>query len=766
MNNTTKTFLVILLLLVIAAGAYFFLGEEINTSRESSPQSDSSQQVDSKPSVEEQLSDRADTFSVSGEQAELFSKVVFNPFYLNPGETQQLFLKLHNPEQVEKATAEVEDGTGSKKLTLERMETADMGVVFTAEWTPKQVRGGETYPIEFSYTSKDGQNELTLHWEVEQQTSLIDQMLASLIPKARAADTCSELENNAEGNVRITENCQIGPDREIGWGVNNGDLTVDAGVTLTLVSNTTLDVNGNLTVGGLIQMNKNTTIRFEQGKSVLPNGMIAKSQGNTVIKKGAQEVIIKECSPGETTTKSDTCTYACCNEDDECELNGCTNTDTVTIECTNYTWEDKEANATCTDECVLEDEKVCHDGNVWWQDSCGSFTEKVEDCDTYSNSTCSDGQCVCNPEDCSSYECGTHDDGCGGTINCGTCCESHDYKACYNNDLYWYDSCNNREDRVKDCGSSYCDTGGDVYRYCNNGDVWGRYDYLERGCSGGSCDYNWNYNSCGHEKLKDCPCGCSYGSCDSCCSDECSYYGQDDCSGTSGRTCGDYDSDDCLEWSSWNSCDSDCYYCGDGTCDSSCGEDSSSCPTDCGGGGGLNVDLPECPYEVTGDNPGPGIYVKAKGCDWNHWASANTGENGGRDSDCGCFMGICNTELHVRYEDDYSYTEVSAGKVNFCKIPGEGVANGMKECPSKVNGSRGDLIATPQNCIDPDACKNGETWEATCKINSGSYCHDTYNCCTGVPFVGSEVKTDENGWPWDYTGSCGFGEPTRLCIIK
>jgi hypothetical protein len=60
-------------------------------------------------------------------------------------------------------------------------------------------------------------------------------------------------------------------------------------------------------------------------------------------------------------------------------------------------------------------------------------------------------------------------------------CDSHEDKKCYNNDVYWYDSCGEREEKYKECGS---DSWTDNYR-CS-GDIVQR-EKIERGCSCGSC---------------------------------------------------------------------------------------------------------------------------------------------------------------------------------------------------------------------------------------------------------------------------------------
>ena len=65
------------------------------------------------------------------------------------------------------------------------------------------------------------------------------------------------------------------------------------------------------------------------------------------------------------------------------------------------------------------------------------------------------------------------------------------------------------------------------------------------------------------------------------CLNECFYYGQHSCIGSSGRTCGNYDSDSCFEFSSLQYCDNQCFYCGDDTCNSNCGENSDNCLIDC-----------------------------------------------------------------------------------------------------------------------------------------------------------------------------------------
>jgi hypothetical protein len=192
--------------------------------------------------------------------------------------------------------------------------------------------------------------------------------------------------------------------------------------------------------------------------------------------------------------------------------------------------------------CESHHEKRCYNGDVYWYDSCGNREDRADYCgysycDTggdvyrycsggdvwgvydYRDRGCSGGSC---DADWDYNSCGYEElENCGSDEICsgGQCvsdCTSHDYQSCYGGDVYWYDSCGNREDRADYCGYSYCDTGGDVHRYCSGDEVWGVYDYRDRGCSGGSCDADWDYNSCDATELKDCTrnsTDCGYLSC-------------------------------------------------------------------------------------------------------------------------------------------------------------------------------------------------------------------------------------------------------------
>ncbi len=108
---------------------------------------------------------------------------------------------------------------------------------------------------------------------------------------------------------------------------------------------------------------------------------------------------------------------------------------------------------------------------------------------------------ACYPKTCSDFGCGVHYDGCSKNINCGPCCTSHADDSCYNNDVYWYDSCGVREDKKQECSHcTNCDCTGWSY-YCSGEDVWRTQDCHNRGCSVDSCTdtivtLNEKYSEC------------------------------------------------------------------------------------------------------------------------------------------------------------------------------------------------------------------------------------------------------------------------------
>ncbi len=234
------------------------------------------------------------------------------------------------------------------------------------------------------------------------------------------------------------------------------------------------------------------------------------------------------------------------------------------------------------------------------------------DTDKYCNGA---GTCVAGSCDSYTYEakhtsCGTGKE-CNGDGSCITC-TSHDSYDCSDGDVYWYDKCDNREEKKNECGdSSYS---GWQY-YCNGKDLRKKRNYYDRYCSSNNCrldvieqdekvktcQYECELNSveqgqckeicyddddCGSEfsygahcsggnlymyystpncqrpgqvdssctwfeeerVVQYCRDGCTDGDCNDLTCTDKCVYNQKRCSGNYQQTCGNYDSDVCREW--------------------------------------------------------------------------------------------------------------------------------------------------------------------------------------------------------------------------
>ena len=143
--------------------------------------------------------------------------------------------------------------------------------------------------------------------------------------------------------------------------------------------------------------------------------------------------------------------------------------------------------------------------------------------------------------------------------NCITC-TSHNSFSCNSNDVYWFNSCNAKEEKKEECG----DDGYVRDNYCYNNSIYK--DYATKSCSANACT-----SSTEKIKQQDCQYGCSNGNCQDqvqlpqlpLCSDECTTGKQ--CSENGYQTCGNYDADSCLEWSTVNACATN-QLCQNGNC--------------------------------------------------------------------------------------------------------------------------------------------------------------------------------------------------------
>ncbi len=88
--------------------------------------------------------------------------------------------------------------------------------------------------------------------------------------------------------------------------------------------------------------------------------------------------------------------------------------------------------------------------------------EKTSGCTSHTSQKCYSNDVYwydsCGERETKKEECGTL--GCpSGSSSCGSGCTSHASRKCYNNDVYWYDSCGKRETKKEECGTLGCPSG-------------------------------------------------------------------------------------------------------------------------------------------------------------------------------------------------------------------------------------------------------------------------------------------------------------------
>jgi len=138
----------------------------------------------------------------------------------------------------------------------------------------------------------------------------------------------------------------------------------------------------------------------------------------------------------------------------------------------------------------------------WYCDGKSSSAKSQE----FTKDTC--GTCkYCNAgsSSCKNYDtstaCGTkkHCDGKGSCINC----KSQSSTKCYDSDVYWYDDCNNVEDKKQECGEDICTISW--INYCKDDELWKKRDCIDKGCSNSAC-YSNSYEDT--QKVETCTYGC------------------------------------------------------------------------------------------------------------------------------------------------------------------------------------------------------------------------------------------------------------------
>lgn len=87
----------------------------------------------------------------------------------------------------------------------------------------------------------------------------------------------------------------------------------------------------------------------------------------------------------------------------------------------------------------------------------------------------------------------------GGQSNSTTCsvyinpAQGNRYLACYDNDVYWFDTILGRQEKYQECQDSYCQDIGPYY--CSGNNVYVQQSCYTRGCSGAACYSSGPYNA-------------------------------------------------------------------------------------------------------------------------------------------------------------------------------------------------------------------------------------------------------------------------------
>jgi hypothetical protein len=115
-----------------------------------------------------QTVNRSETFGVSGDEAGNFSAITIDPFQLKEGERQNIILALKNSSEIKTVKAVLKDGSGAqeKDFALLRADKNNNTVFYQLTWQPKYLVLGASYPVEFKYRLKSGEeHKMTLFWD-------------------------------------------------------------------------------------------------------------------------------------------------------------------------------------------------------------------------------------------------------------------------------------------------------------------------------------------------------------------------------------------------------------------------------------------------------------------------------------------------------------------------------------------------------------------------------------------------------------------------
>jgi len=138
----------------------------------------------------------------------------------------------------------------------------------------------------------------------------------------------------------------------------------------------------------------------------------------------------------------------------------------------------------CSNECSYSGQRRCYNSNS--NQVCGDYDS--DSCLEWSNPDSCQGSTGCGYGKCDNDE--RPQWSCSGgycEYDCdynSSCDDDDDYKRCYNNDVYWYNSNGYRQSKYDECGSDSC---GSWKNYCSGDKIYKKRTCYDKGCNNAKC---------------------------------------------------------------------------------------------------------------------------------------------------------------------------------------------------------------------------------------------------------------------------------------
>ena len=165
-NRLNYSIIIITLCLIILFGLVSWLAEEGIWNIFEIPAKYQSCETTEDNFVNYEISDRAEIYSVSGGEEDLFKEVIFDPHILTPPtEEQFIVVTLKQPDKIESFTIVLEDEKGIYTKDFYRFLELDGMASYIIKWTPEEIIASKYYSVIFEYKTIEGEtNFMKLFW--------------------------------------------------------------------------------------------------------------------------------------------------------------------------------------------------------------------------------------------------------------------------------------------------------------------------------------------------------------------------------------------------------------------------------------------------------------------------------------------------------------------------------------------------------------------------------------------------------------------------